>query len=444
SLAAEIEQALFPGGPDVKRDANQVARLRQAVLDKNFFWFERYRTVDGYSIFGGRADLKFVDGQTNREVMQREMEILDVMTANRDRRVWAVAQGKDLKVDDGNTPPFIPVKTNKPGPGPNGTHLFMTGEQDVAAMTLAPGLKANLFASEEMFPELANPVQMAFDTKGRMWVATMPSYPHWKPNEEMNDMVLILEDTDGDGRADKRTVFADKLHVPTGLEFYNGGLLIGQQPDLVYLKDTDGDDVADYRERVLDGLDSADTHHAMSSFTLDPGGALYFQEGTFHHTQVETPYSPAQRCANGGVFRYEPRAQKFDVYVSFGFANPHGHVWTHWGEDFVYDGTGANPYHGALFSGHLDFPQKHGRPPQVYQQRTRPCPGVEILSSRHFPKENQGNLLVANVIGFQGILQYKLENKGGSFGATETEPIIYSSDPNFRPSDLKIGPDGAI
>ncbi len=294
-LAAAIEQALFPAGPAIKRDAKQLEQLRQAVLDKNFFWFERYRTVDGYSIFGGRADLKFVEGQTNRVVMDREMEVLDVMTANRDRRVWAAAQGKELKVDDGNTPPFIPVVTNKPGPGPNGAHLFMSGEEDVAALTLAPGLKANLFASEEMFPELANPVQMAFDVKGRLWVATMPSYPHWKPNEEMNDMVLILEDVDGDGRADKRTVFADKLHVPTGLEFYNGGLLIGQQPDLMYLKDTDGDDVADYRERVLEGLDSADTHHAMNSFTLDPGGALYFQEGTFHHTQVETPYAPSER-----------------------------------------------------------------------------------------------------------------------------------------------------
>src|SRR5262249_38025233 len=138
------------------------------------------------------------------------------------------------------------------------------------------------------------------------------------------------------------------------------------------------------------------------------------------------------------------RTQKFDVYVTFGFANPHGHVFNYWGQDIVMDGTGANPYDAALFSGHLDFPQKHFRPPQVYQQRTRPCPGVEILSSRHFPQENQGNLLVPNVIGFQGILQYKIDDKDSSFTGTEVEPILYSSDPNFRPSDIKIGPDGAI
>src|SRR5262249_16359633 len=258
----------------------------------------------------------------------------------------------------------------------------------------------------------------------------------------MNDKILILEDTKGTGKADKCTVFADHLHCPTGFAFYNGGILVAQAPDLLFLKDTKGTGKADLRRRVLSGLDSADTHHTANSFQLDPGGAVYFQEGVFHHTQVETPYGPPQRCVNAGVFRFEPRTDKFDVYVTFGFANPHGHVFNYWGQDFVYDGTGADPFHGALFSGHLNYPEKHARPPQVYRQGIRPCPGVEILSSRHFPRENQGNLLVANVIGFQGILQYKIQDKGSSFSATEVEPILYSSDANFRPSDIRIGPDG--
>src|SRR6185369_11775966 len=181
-----------------------------------------------------------------------------------------------------------------------------------------------------------------------------------------------------------------------------------------------------------------------NSFALDPGGALYFQEGTFHHTQVETPYGPPQRCANAGVFRYEPRTQKLDVYVSFGFANPHGHIFDRWGQDIVVDGTGAVPYHGTLFSGHVEYPQKHGRPPTVYTQRTRPCPAMEVLSSRHFPEEMNGNLLVPNVFGFQGILNYKVSDNGSSLAAVEQEPILFSSDPNFRPSDLEIAPDGSL
>jgi putative heme-binding domain-containing protein len=443
-IAQVIDKALFTGEPEAKRDAQALDKLRQAVADKNFYWFERYRCLDGYNVYGSRAFEKYADKQSNYEDQQRELEMLDVMTANRDQRIWAVAQGKDLKVDDSNTPPFIPVKTNKPGTGPNGEHVFLDGEEAIGKMTMAKGMKVTLFASEKEFPELAKPVQMQFDSKGRLWVAVWPSYPHWKPKEEMNDKILIFEDTKGTGKADKVTVFADHLHCPTGFEFYNGGVLVAQAPDLMFLKDTDGDGKADVRQRVLHGLDSADTHHTSNSFALDPGGALYFQEGTFHRTQVETAYGPPLRCADAGVYRYEPRTQKFESYVTYPFANPHGHVWDHWGQDFVYDGTGANPYHGALFSGHLDYPNKHSHPPQVYQQRTRPCPGVEILSSRHFPKENQGNLLVANVIGFQGILQYKVEEKDASFSATEVEPILSSTDTNFRPSDLKIGPDGAI
>jgi putative heme-binding domain-containing protein len=159
---------------------------------------------------------------------------------------------------------------------------------------------------------------------------------------------------------------------------------------------------------------------------------------------VETPYGPPVRCADAGVFRYEPRTQKFEVYVSFRFANPHGHVFDRWGRDVVIDGTSSNPYDAALFSGHLDYPDKHPHPPQVWKPRTRPCPGMETLSSRHFPTGMQGDVLVGNVIGFHGILRYKLRDEGASFVGEEQEPILSSSDKNFRPSDLKIGPDGAL
>ena len=104
----------------------------------------------------------------------------------------------------------------------------------------------------------------------------------------------------------------------------------------------------------------------------------------------------------------------------------------------------SDPYHGTLFSGHLDFPAKHNKPPKVYQQRTRPCPGIEFLSSRHFPDEYRDNLVVGNVIGFQGLLRYKVEDKDSTLTAHEMEPILSSRDPNFRPSDLEMGPDGAL
>jgi len=443
-VAQIIDKALFADGPEPRQDTERTEKIRQAVRDKNFIWFNRYRTVDGYSIYGGRADLSFVKGQTNRVVMDREMEILDAMTAIRDKNVWAVSQGKDYKVDDSNTPDFIPVVSNNPGTLPGGKHLFLDPEEAIKKMTPGKGMKINLFTSEKDWPELTNPVQMSWDNKGRLWVAAWHSYPHWKPKDAMDDKLLIFEDTKGTGKADKMTVFADNLHCPTGFEFWNGGVLVSQGPNIMFLKDTTGGDKADLRVRMVMGMDTADTHHTSNSFVLDPGGALYFQEGTFHHTQVETPYGPAVRNTNAGVYRYEPRTQKFETYVNHGFANPHGHVFDRWGRDIVVDGTGAVPFDGALFSGQTEGGQRHNGTPTVYSQKTRPCAGTEILSSQHFPGENQGNFLVANVIGFLGILQYKIKDKGGSFEGIETEPIVSSTDPNFRPSDIRVGPDGAI
>ncbi len=443
-LAPIIVKALFPGVQPAQQKAAALDKIRTAVLDKNFYWFNRYRTVDGYNVYGGRSQMKYAEEISNWDVLQREMAVLDVMTANRDERIWAAAQGKDLAVSDTNTPPFIAVKSNKPGPGPHGEHSFLDPVEAIQHMKLAPGLKVNLFASEKDYPDLAKPVQMAWDPQGRLWVAVWPSYPHWKPKDEMNDKLLVLEDTDGDGKADKCTVFADHLHCPTGFEFYNGGVLIAQAPDIIFMKDTRQRGKADLSERILNGIASADTHHTANSFVLDPGGALYFQEGVFHTTQVETPYGPPVRNANAAVYRYEPRTHKFEVYVAYDFANPHGHVFDRWGEDFVMDGTGAEPYIGACFSGRTYFPQRHKRAPKLYEQRTRPCPGMEILSSRQFPDDMQGNLLVANVIGFLGILQYRMVDKDSGFVGEEVEPFVQSDDPNFRPVDLKVGPDGAV
>ncbi|GIW79404.1 MAG: hypothetical protein KatS3mg105_1211 [Gemmatales bacterium] len=146
--------------------------------------------------------------------------------------------------------------------------------------------------------------------------------------------------------------------------------------------------------------------------------------------------------ASGGSSRSPGKSNGF---VPFNFANPHGHVFDRWGNNFIHDGTGAVPYDAALFSGHLEYPAKHPKPPQLYQQKTRPCPATEILSSGHFPKEYQDNLLVANVIGFLGILRYRIhEGRLPVFALTEAEPILQSSDPNFRPVDMEIGPDGAL
>ncbi|MEZ6094886.1 MAG: GDSL-type esterase/lipase family protein [Pirellulaceae bacterium] len=437
-VANQICNQLFGNADNTLRED-----LLNAILDKNFYWWEFYRATDGYSIFGQRGELQFVEGQTNREVMTRELEILVQMAENRDKVIWAALENKAIAADDSNLPPFIPVVTNKPGDGPEGQHVFLGGEEAIKKMKLLEGFEINLFASEEMFPEFVNPVQMAFDPQGRLWVAVWPSYPHWKPKDQMNDKLLILEDTDGDGRADVCKTFADKLHNPTGFEFYNGGVIIAQTPDIMFLKDTDGDDVCDVRQRIIHGIDSADTHHTSNSFVMGQDGALYFQEGVFHHTQIETPYGPV-RSVNAGSYRFEPRTFRLDVYTPYGYANPHGHVFDRFGRDIIHDGTSSNPYDSAIISGHLDHPAKHPGAPMVYSRRTRPCPATEFVSGGHFPESMVDELLVENVIGDLGILRYKIEDKGSSMFGVEQEPLLLSDDPNFRPVDLEFAPDGSL
>ena len=258
----------------------------------------------------------------------------------------------------------------------------------------------------------------------------------------------VFTDENGDGRHDKRTVFYDKLNYVTGIEVGYGGAWVMSPPYFYFIPDRDGDLVPDGEPEVLlDGFGNhANAHNLANGFAWGLDGWLYGTHGRTNWSLVGKPGTPDEDRLrfDGGVYRYEPRTHKFSAYVTTRFANPHGHVWDRWGQDIVYDGTGANPYHGALFSSHLEYPDKHPKPPQVYQQRTRPCSGLEYLSSSHFPDEMQGNLLVPNVIGIQGILRYKVIDKDSSFGAEEQEPIVLSSDPNFRPTDAEIGGDGAI
>ncbi len=434
-IAALLDFALFGHLSNLpKSDETYLAALRAEVAEKNLqFWYD-YRAVNGFYIYGGRKE---PFGVVNFPV---EFAKLRKMIDVRDRRVWAVAAGETLsaEIDDSQTGDLPVIETNVAA-----EVVITSPEQQKESFHLPAGYSIDCFASEVDFPDLQNPVQFAIDGRGRVWVCTMPSYPQYLPGTPVDDKILILEDTDGDGKADKQTVFADGLHLPTGIELGFGGCFVAQQPNLLFLQDTDGDDVADRREIVLHGFDSADSHHSISAFTWGPGGDLYFQEGTFHHTQVETPYGPT-RVKDAAVFRFEPRTWKFEVFVSYGFANPWGHTFDDWGQDFVADASGGANYWAAPFSGDVVYPNKHGGMRQFLDMQWRPTCGCEFVSSRNFPSDVQGNYLLNNCIGFHGILQYKMRDSESGFFAEPVEPLLRSEDTNFRPVDLKFGADGAL
>ena len=466
AFAPILHKALF----DEELVSNE--SLHSEIADKNFHWWHRYRCVNGFSIYGSRGKAgKDGSGKlNNRTVMERERAILDEMTANRDRRIWKLAQGGKVPadVDDSNTMSFYEPTTNVGGKNdPNkkkgklGSLDYLTAAEQAKLFELPEGFEINLVASEEEFPELANPVSMNFDNKGRLWVSTMQSYPHWKPKTKLDDKLLIFEDDNADGKADRCKVFAGGLHQPTGFELGNGGVYVSQQPDILFLQDKDGDDKEDTRIRKLVGFDSADSHHGIAAFQWGPGGQLYFQEGTFKFSQVESPYGLV-RLHEAGIWRYDPRTEKFGVHVSFSFANPWGHIFDYWGQDFIGDASPGYSYWAAPISGRISHPLKHpggSRDNQVrkhvgkkkgyqfkrlYKKRTRPLGGCEILSSSHFPDEVQGNWLVTNCISDRAVLSHKIEEKESGFWGTEVDPIVSCKDGNFRPVDIEIAPDGSL
>jgi putative heme-binding domain-containing protein len=416
-----------------KLDRAGVMRLKKAVAEKNYFWFSRYRVVDGYNVFGGRSRLEWF-GQTNADVMKREMEIFDIMTANRDRGVWAAAKGHDLKIVDDNLPEELTVRTNKPGPLEGERHPYFGGTEAIQQMHIADGMQVSLFASEEMFPEMVNPVQMAVDTDGRLFASVWASYPHWNPIQPRKDRILCLPDDDGDGVADRCVVFADELNSVTSFEFWGGGMLVASLPELWFLKDTDGDDVADVKIRMLQGLSSADSHHSANAMLLGPDGWVYWSRGIFNVATMETP-TGTYRSTKSGVHRFNPRTFEMEFRFPIG-PNPHGDVFDQWGYQFANDGTSGTGSYVNIGKGVGNR--------QWFDKKWRPVAATGILSSSHFPEHNNGNFLICNTIGFLGVLQHKVEYDGADVRSTAIEPVLYSDDQNFRPTDVEIGSDGAL
>ena len=203
--------------------------IHDAVVEKNWMWHNDIKIPNGVHAYGRRYNPFGPDNYP------AEIQKIRELTAIRDRAVWlAAAKGEklDLSVADKNTTPLPPVKTNY-NPEKNGSLTYLSGKEALAKLKVPAGYKIELFASEDEFPDLAKPMQMSFDGKGRLWVACMPSYPHYKPGDtKPNDKIIILEDTDNDGKADKETVFADKLHLPLGFEIAKEGVYVSQGTNL--------------------------------------------------------------------------------------------------------------------------------------------------------------------------------------------------------------------
>lgn len=302
------------------------------------------------------------------------------------------------------------------------------------------GFEVNLFAAD---PMLAKPIQMNFDPQGRLWVASSEVYPQIKPGQVANDRVLILEDTNGDGKADKTTVFADGLLIPTGLAPGDGGVYVADSTDLVHFSQPDPmTGKARHKRVVLSGFGTEDTHHIIHTFRWGPDGMLYFNQSIYIHSHIETPHG-VRRLNAGGVWQFRPETMDLGV-VARGFVNPWGTQFDRWGQTFATDGAygeGVN----ILMPGAYYVTNGYGvgRLLQGLNPGSPKHCGLAVLSGRHLPPEYQGNMVTNDFRGHR-VCRFVLKEDGSGYQSQEKQEIIKSNHPAFRPIDVAMGPDGAI
>ncbi|MDG2186542.1 MAG: c-type cytochrome [Mariniblastus sp.] len=311
---------------------------------------------------------------------------------------------------------------------------------ELESFALADGYQANLFADET--DGVANPVCMSWDPAGRLWVLCTWAYPQLKPVDQPDDKLLILTDTDGDGRADKTTVFADGLNMPTGFALGHGGAYIGQGNDLLHLRDTDGDDKADTRRVLLTGFGTGDTHQNINSFTWSPGGELLFCQGLHAFSRVETPWG-ISRLDEHGSWRLRPKRLQLHGYRrTSGGGNPWGILFANWGEPFVKsNGTEISELLPSMVSVERTA-SFWGGEMQIGGTRIKSMI-IELAESPHLPDAIQGQMLIAGYFA-RDVNRFQWETDGSGHRLKPQPNLLTSSHNAFRPVDIRVGPDGAI
>lgn len=306
---------------------------------------------------------------------------------------------------------------------------------ELNSFTLAEGFEIDLFASEK--DGIANPIAMRFDSKGRLWVLCTLVYPQAIPLEPLNDKLFILEDTDRDGIADTSTVFADGLNMPTGFALGNGGVYVGEGTDLIFLRDTDGNDQSDSREVLLSGFGTGDTHQNINSFTWSPGGELFFCQGLHNFARVETEWGIV-RMNEHGIWRYRPKTGQLHAFRGGSGQNPWGVAFGPWGEPFA---KGNNRELSELLPVMIHTQNRHASL-DIGQTKSKSMV-AEIIDSPALPDEMQGDVLIAGYFAHM-IDWLNLERFASAHKAAAKSPLLTSTHRSFRPVDIQTGPDGAI
>ena len=342
-----------------------------------------------------------------------------------------------------------------------------------AAMDVPAGFHVGVFAAE---PEVLNPIAMAWDPRGRLWIAENHTYAERpiKMDTRLRDRVLIFNDSDGDGTADERKVFLDDLQQLTSVEVGLGGVWLLCPPRLLFVPDRNGDDVPDGPAKVvLDGFEVAteNYHNFANGLRFGPDGWLYGRCGGSCPGRVGLPGATAEQRVRleGGIWRYSPRSGRFEV-LSHGTTNPWGHDWNAFGDGFFINTVNGHlwqiipgahhPRHGTLdpnphiyelidmHADHWHFDTGGG------WQKSRDGAandlggghahsGMMIYLGDDWPEEYRGHLFTWNFHGRRAN-QELLEREGSGYVGHHGRDVLLSRDPFFRGMELAYGPDGAV
>lgn len=322
----------------------------------------------------------------------------------------------------------------------------LTPEAALKQFTLPPGFEIQLVAAE---PDIQKPLNMAFDVKGRLWVTDSTEYPFpVKPGDKGRDTIKILEDTDNDGRADKITVFAEGLNIPIGLYPYKNGVIAFSIPDISFYEDTNGDDKADKVTKLFGPMGyERDTHGMNNSFRRGFDGWLYANHGFNNQTSVSGRDGHQIEMHSGNTYRMRLDGSRIE-HFTHGQVNPFGSTFDEKGNLFTAD-CHSKPIYQILRGGYYPSFGKPDdglgfvKPMMEHLHGSTAIAGVDIISGDQFPAEYQGNFISGNVMTSR-LNRNSPVYHGSTIIAREEADFLSTTDPWFRPVDVRLGPDGAL